>query len=156
GDAGSAGADEWPWLGSGALPVSEPELVPPSPPPQSGEQRWVETSAAAPPIEKPPPENPCGLEAPNFWSCFTNSSVPAVVLIDWPPSPGLAIDGMSRTCGYPASAMALLTLSWSREFVLSATTMPLSVISTGVFPTLAPSITVVAMPLGSPLVGTKA
>jgi hypothetical protein len=33
--------------------------------------------------------------------------------------------------------------------------MPLSVIWTGVSPTLAPSITVVAMPLGSPLVGTK-
>src|SRR5690348_10777455 len=51
--------------------------------------------------------------------------------------------------------MALLTFSWPSGLVLSATTMPLSVISTGVVPTLAPSITVVAMPLGSPLVGDR-
>ena len=158
GDGAPPGADdEYPLLGRGPLPVSDPLLaLPDSPPGQSGEQRRAATSASAPPIEKPPPEKPCGLEAPNFWSCLMNSSVPAVELTEVPSSPALAIDGSSRTCGKPASAIALLTLSWPRGLALSATTRPLSVIWTGVSPTLAPSTTVVAMPLGSPLVGTKA
>ena len=82
--------------------------------------------------------------------------MPAVELTEAPSLLGLATEGSSCTCGYPASAMVLLTFSWPSGLALSATTMPLSVIWTGVSPTLAPSMTVVAMPLGSPLVGTKA
>ena len=108
------------------------------------------TLTSAPPRENPPPWNPCGFLAPNFGSLWMIARPPARASTCWLLSDGPDREFMSRTSPRPDFSSAARTCCSAAGSLLSATTMPWSVIITGVFPTVAPSTIVVASPLGSP------
>src|SRR5438876_12293591 len=116
---------------------------------QSGTQRLADTRATAPPTVNPPPEKPCGLEAPNFSPYCTKDSTPDCDDIDDWSLPRAAVDGRSRTSLRPAATRAALTWDCDPGCFWSRTSTPWSLMVTGVPLTDAPSTTVVATPLGS-------
>src|SRR2546422_9350995 len=138
----------------GAAPGGAKERPGASPAPdglvQAGSHRWALTLTSAPPRANPPPRNPCGFWAPNFGSLWTTASPPAWAVTSSRLSDGRARDCSSRTSLRPAWASAARTCCSAEGSVLSFTTTPWSVIITGTLPTVAPSTTVLASPLGSP------
>src|SRR5439155_10538637 len=110
------------WSTGTANPGSAGARSPPAPT-QAGAQRWPRTRTSAPPTENPPPENPCGFEAPNFWSRWTTRSVPVTACTD-SLSAEAAMEGTRRMSAKPAWVRAAFTWSWAPGTALSPTTTP--------------------------------